>query len=781
MTRETLEFGRWQRGPVDALVCLAVFLALLALLLWVYRQDVRRLPRALQSTLMLLRFAVCGLLFFVFLDPQLRTETTIQRPSRVAIAVDRSLSMTITDPVDSTDSDRSNRSVKVLSALRDGPLLPELTAVHEVAVYAFGKSTPVIGRLPLRPHSAADSKDVGNVAIDWSAMSPTDDETRIGDALNDIYRENLSAPLSAVILVTDGQNNAGADLESAIRMAKDTGAPVYPVGVGADRLPVNLHVSDVQVPSRAFKGDQFRGKAFVRGIGMPRKRTSVEILLKPRDLDVPPTRIDTRDIELPEDESVVPIDFTVLPEVSGHWQIIVRVPAEPGETLADDNSAAAGFDVVDQKTKVLLIAGGPTREYRFLRNLLYREPSVDVAVHLQTSRGSAQEADEILLTLPESRDGLFRFDVVVAIDPDWSAIPPATVALIRDWVATQAGGLILIAGPVNTSRVARLENRAALDALYPVVLKEVFTSDFDAGRFVQPWPVRFTPEGELAAYLRLDDDPETSRRRWEQFEGVYWCFPVSSVKPATTVIANFNDPRAQSGGVAPPLFASQFYGAGRVFYAGTGEMWRLRQLGEQYYDRFWIRLVREMSQGRLLRGASRAVLLVEADRFPVGTNLTVRAQVLGNDFQPLIEKNIPISIVDPKGRASNIELAAQVGRPGFYSAGMTLQFPGEYRIQLLVPGTSEIVERRIAAEIPERELADTRLNRPLLERLAVETGGKLLGFDEVRQIPSLLKDRTETTILSGLPRPLWDNVWVLLSIAGLASLEWLIRKLAYLA
>ena len=51
--------------------------------------------------------------------------------------------------------------------------------------------------------------------------------------------------------------------------------------------------------------------------------------------------------------------------------------------------------------------------------------------------------------------------------------------------------------------------------------------------------------------------------------------------------AYFSDPRTQSASGLPVLLASQYYGAGRVIYLGSPEMWRMWSIDEVYYDRFW--------------------------------------------------------------------------------------------------------------------------------------------------------------------------------------------------
>ena len=81
--------------------------------------------------------------------------------------------------------------------------------------------------------------------------------------------------------------------------------------------------------------------------------------------------------------------------------------------------------------------------------------------------------------------------------------------------------------------------------------------------------------------------------------------------------------------------AGQFYGAGRVFYLGSGEMWRLRALDDRYFEQFYTKLIRHVSQGRLLLGSSRGMLLVDRDRYLLGNTVVVRGQLSDAQFEPL--------------------------------------------------------------------------------------------------------------------------------------------------
>ena len=79
-----------------------------------------------------------------------------------------------------------------------------------------------------------------------------------------------------------------------------------------------------------------------------------------------------------------------------------------GESDPRDNCRTIGrVEVIERKNRVLIVAGGPTREYQFVRNLLYRDRDVESHVLLQTGTAlSSQEAQELMTEFPADRSEL---------------------------------------------------------------------------------------------------------------------------------------------------------------------------------------------------------------------------------------------------------------------------------------------------------------------------------------------------------------------------------------
>src|SRR5262249_23681565 len=147
---------------------------------------------------------------------------------------------------------------------------------------------------------------------------------------------------------------------------------------------------------------------------------------------------------------------------------------------------------------------------------------------------------------------------------------------------------------------------------------------------------QFTRDGLDSEFLWLADTATESEQLWSSFEGVYGYYAVKDPKPGARVYARFSDPDTEIDGQLPIYMAGQFFGAGRVFFQASGEMWRLRAVDDSATETFYTKLIRWVSQGRLLRDSSHGVLLVDKDRCLMGDHIDVRAMLKDAQRQPLL-------------------------------------------------------------------------------------------------------------------------------------------------
>ena len=110
---------------------------------------------------------------------------------------------------------------------------------------------------------------------------------------------------------------------------------------------------------------------------------------------------------------------------------------------------------------------------------------------------------------PPTAEALFEYDAIAMFDPDWTAISAEHLDLLDRWVSQQAGGMILVAGPVYhpTWIRRRTDPRVSrIAGFFPVNLP-TGSSLLSRGRQGgdTAWPIELTPEARRAEFLWIDE------------------------------------------------------------------------------------------------------------------------------------------------------------------------------------------------------------------------------------------------------------------------------------
>lgn len=784
--------------------------ALVAYIIWMYRKDTHELSPVWRYWLLSLRLAVVAVLVVIALNPQERIQKTSFRPSEVIILVDTSTSMQNpreTPGPENAATDIESRADAVEKLLADSDLLKDLQKKHTVTVYTFDRSlegpqsqlTSLDPRLqkilgneqPAEGGEATEGdgeEPTGVATISWDELlAPRGVETRLGDAISDVLTLEAGRTLAGVIIISDGAVNAGINPVTIAQRAQETKTRVFTVGVGGTAKPTNLEVAKLLAPTDVQLGDAFEISAFIQGQGMAGRYATVE-LLTTSNSDEEPIVVETRDIQIVEDGIPVELKFEQTPQFTGETNYVVRV--KPNQKLRElrenDNEKEATVAAFDRPTRVLVVAGGPMWDYRFLRTALYRHKSIEVDVWLQSGAvGISQESDNLLFSFPEDKAEIFDYDVMVCFDPDWSLIPKESRQLIEEWVVQQGGGAIFVAGDVFTPLVAaNPDDYSEILALYPVFLNTLlldFRTDDDTN---QPWPLELTPEGRDAGFMHVTEDPVTSEAFWLEFPGVFRNYPTAGPKASASVYAYHDNPAKIDEFGKPILFASQFYGQGRTFFIGSPEMYRLRSEDPEHLERYWTKLIRTIGQGRMKRGADHAAFLLESTTYSLGQTVSLRARIVDPQYEPLVAEEVEVIVTDPNGKPliPNPKLKPDTNRPGEFVGSFRGSIPGRYRITLPVPNLDETANESVEIILPQLEDKELRQNVKLLRDITVDTGGKYMELkDAAETLPELIPNRGEEFLIAERLNSLWDKQFVMFLLAGLLSVEWLTRKLLRLA
>ncbi|RLS70067.1 MAG: VWA domain-containing protein, partial [Planctomycetota bacterium] len=635
--------------------------------------------------------------------------------------------------------------------------------------------------------------------IAWeTVLGATGTESRIGDALQSVLEQEQSSTLAAVLLLTDGRSNAGVDPQNVVSLAARQEVRIHPVGLGTDKNPTNVKILDMEAPKRVFPGDRFRIAGLVQASGMLGTQVPVQLRRRPGGgSNVGPTIEEERTLTLEGDDAITSLSFEVTPREVGPWIYELKVLAPTSDSNAADNQFESEVRVVEPNSTILILAGGPTREYQFVRNLLFREPTVQSHVFLQSSGpGVSQEAKQLLTEFPKTLAEMTKYDAVIAFDADWTKLTSEQIEVLETWVSQQAGGLIVVAGPVSTPKWAGNNgngnrNAEILRGMVPVIMNTRGARLVSIGRFESEtaWPLTVASNALATDFLQVGTSIDDSRKAWERFRGVFSFYGCYEPKPAASVLLTFSDPTTFINSAPPIYLASQFYGSGRVVFQGGGEFWRMREVGEQYFDTYYTKLVRWAGQGRLLRDSDRGMLLVDKEQAIVGEQVMVRAVLKDAQFQPLIQNEAIAKLLEPGGRSTQLRLAplADPTQAGVYVGQYTTRKTGTYEVQLPIGSLAEqvLLTQQTIVRVPALEIQRPQRNDPLLSELASKTGGTYsLGLSGLDTIVSSIKPREQVNYLPNAPDNEFRqrlNALLMALIAGALSLEWLTRRLSRLA
>jgi len=746
--------GVWGLAAV-ALAALAVW-AVVAL----YRREGASRRAGLRWPCAAARLGCMAALAVVIMRPSIVREAERFVPGRVVVLADRSASMSVrdaalpadeaaawaralglADPAAVADLTR-HEIVRAVLDRREGELLRALARRGAVDLRTFAGTARRVLHL-------AHGDDRAPVAVpEWSADGTATD---LAAALLDALEPAGEGALAGVLVLSDGRDTTASDVADALVRGR---VPVHFVGVGAAAAPPNVAVLGLDASDHAMLGLPMRMTASVGADGYAGR--SVSLVLSVAGGDGAPVReVLRREVVLPADGARVTVDLTHVPEEGGRLRYRAHVEPLPGEARTEDNAVRRDVLVSARTIAVLLAAGGPSTEFRFLRSMLQRDP-------LFTVRAWTPEAGG-----PPDPSALADCDVVVLCDPPPDRAAGAWSAALAERVDAEGLGLAFVAGPRWTPEVLGGRDAEALADLLPVVADSARLRPL-VGRaepHTVPCPVEPDEAGARHPILAVSDNASAF---WAAAPPVYWVLPVARAKPGATVLLRVREAGASQ---SQPLAAVQPYGLGRVFYCGTPETWRWRRMGIEEYDRFWLQAVRYCAAARLEGVGRGARILLERNAYAEGEAVHVRLRRPPGGSEEGVEIRVESEAAAPTAPA----LHMREGGEGLWEA--VFHPPGAGRYELVfVDGDGGRTSEVVTVGRPDVEFQDLRADRAAMRRIAADSGGQCFGPEELDRIPEAIPDAGRVRIDSTPPDPLWDAPAVLIALVGALAVEWLLRK-----
>ncbi|OGV77690.1 MAG: hypothetical protein A3K18_11835 [Lentisphaerae bacterium RIFOXYA12_64_32] len=718
--------------PIPATLIVAWAVLLLLGLGWSWTRFHGAVSPLYQALLLALRAASAVAVLLLLLQPFWRATEPDAQGFRVAILADASQSMSVQDcGPDTARIDRVRQAV-----LKSDPdsVRTHLEQRYPVRCFMFSEKLQ-----PLPDPAGADNKPV--------PLLPG--RTALGDALRQCLEEFASVPLGAVLVVSDGNSNHGEAVTEVCKLYRRRAIPVSCIGTGG----LGAH-GDVRI---RFADDTLSG---VKGQPLQVQVEAENTL----DREVPVTVelsagnrvVDRREVRLAAGAGRQTVPFSLTPDRAGFQTLAARIAPVPGDTRRDTDVDYLGLNVEEPAVfRVLYLGAYLNWEYKFLKLLDEETEQLALATVLRTGRdtfyfdGLPEKAPTN--GFPKDHAVFNAFDVLALDLRAVPLLPRESIQCIVDFVDHRGGGLLCF-GPADglPAEVADLLP-VAPDAtpLAPsgadVAMEASSALIFDK----DPGGVLHTPRG-----LTLPaSDPNWLARELKK-----------GARPALTVRAS-----------GETVLAAQFFGSGRVAYAGQENTWRWRlgsEAGKDSHDAFWKALLVWLGSS----SKPRLAIACAGTKAGVGEQVDLDVTVLGPDFRPAPDTRAACTITSPSGEREELRLDTCADAAGRCTGVFFPREAGEYAVayRISLPEGDLNQEARFLARHRGVEADDTTYREDVLRDVSRITGGRFWQARDaaaVRDLPLSANIPMRTTYRY------WTDSWLLwIFLAATLCTEWYCRR-----
>jgi uncharacterized membrane protein len=786
---------------------LTLGISALLLVYYVYRREGRSLWAA--TPLAALRLALISFLLVLLNNPVLSVIHTLTEPSVVAVLVDHTMSMRLRDVGKAADNTNAAGPTRLEAAIDlfsgdQQSLMRRLAAVHTLKFYDFDASAHSLVAVngpkgdeasePAPTPGAVQDTGESQAAAALASLKPDGASTQITGSLINVLDELQGQHLAGIVVLTDGRETPTQPLADAFRTLARYNIRVYPIGIGSDKAPTNIEMQAASAQDSAFKDDLVGVKFTVRGTGYEANHPIHVRLLDQHtgepllDPDGKPAE---KTITLADDR---PVQDELLFKASTVGPLDVKVQAvpQPGEIDDQDNSLPVSVDVLDARISVLYVEGYPRWEYRYIKNAMIRDKTVEISCVLTSADPTfdQEHSDADPKTgfpgkkqqFPESMAELMPYDVILFGDVDPRYFTDTQLQLISDFVSKKGGGFGMIAGPRWSPYAYR---NTPIDALLPVDFSKAVADDpsQDDTTITEGFRPVLTRDGDDSSIFRFFTDKAANEAFLkDDWQPLFWYCQGIKAKPGVGIVYAEHPTDLGPDGRKAPLLVLGQYGAGRTLFSAFDDSWRWRfYTGENVFDTYWIQNLRYLARGKKL---GQRTITFAADRatYQLGEQATASMRVLDPVLLQQLPAEIGVQVVNDDGQViRNVKLQRQEGQADYYTCSFPADTVGQ--LHLKVPGVSGIgVNLDVPMKVitPRLELEDPRVDHHMLSALAQATDGKEVALADARsELPKLLPSAARVIQLpyeQQLMRAPVTMALVMALFVLLVTAEWVLRK-----
>ena len=759
---------RWSRPVVLLMILIAVVSA--AYVVYFYLRERSSASRGMRLLLTGFRLSLILLVLLVMIF-ELQLHFSRTSLPYLALAVDESASM---DTVDDWDDEKLKSQLEQMTSEVELPTTSRLNAVKSLLLADDAALLQRLARrYTLRAYSVAASdrklpSELDALQQDVRQLEATGESSQLGTGVRNILNDLRGTQPAALIMFTDGVTTQGPTLSEAANYVRRKAVPLYMVGIGSERKIRDLELADLLVDDIVFVNDYVDLDFKVTPHGLEDR--VVEFVLKDKRTGEVLAR---HKMTAGKDGESQRERISHRPTKVGPVEYVIEVANLKEELKGKSPTLSRLVEVRDDPIRVLLVQSYPSFEFRYLKNLLERDRTIDFHVVLQEADLEYAEEDHFALRVfPVSREELFQYDVLILADVNLAYFSRTAMDNIEAFVKEKGGGMVIVSGERFNADDFR---RTPLASLLPFDPDEVTTPPPDTDH-TEGFGVRPTLLGITSPHMQLGDTRAETEAIWQGLSEIFWMLPVGKLKPGARVLAE-HPSRTGSEGQKLPLIAIYYVPPGKVLWHGIDETWRWRfRVGDAIFARYWIQAVRHLSRAKLL-GKKGVELAADRAEYQRGTPIQLRVRFFDERLAPPSDGDVTVVVEGTGPKKRRVTLQRNPDSPSIFSGSVGNLPVGNYTCWIAAPRLDKTpTPAKFKVVAPPGEAAQKEMNVADLKKAAKISRGRFYDVRNFDDLPGDLPRGRAVKVATLPPIPLWNNWRVLLLFVLLLTGEWLLRK-----
>ena len=538
-------------------VVLGIIIAI-AITVYGYLRVGHSFRRLIRNALIALRFIAISILLCCLLAPVITERKDVTPIPNLSILIDTSQSMQLMD----TDQGQSNTS-----------------RMDQVNRLLFDKSSNFLSNIKTQYDQHLYRFDSGlhqDVSI-TEPLEPTGTLTNIATAIQEVAQLWRGQPNVGIVLITDGAHNASLLSVEDIETLK---VPIYTIGVGSSEPPKDIHIQNINVSPIAYTGHENNIKVNITQSGYSSESIRVSLRETATNRLIDATMLSFQEENRDEPLDMNPqrkivgsqheIELKFTPETEGNFQYDVIIPTLEGELSNANNEKTFSLKVLKSKLNVFVLEGRPRWEYAFLKRTLERDPNIETDFALLSKRVKSdsvlattdgyfpQNMDPKPLRFPDTRQDLYKYDVLILGDISSEHLTSTQQEAIIDFVETRGKAIIFL--PSHNAFGANGYRNTKLSRILPIQIPPTGCRE-QIGEF----SLDLTQTGKFHPMLQLGDTLEKNINIWENLPVLSHSYHDFKLRAGATTLI-----RKQSG---QPILIFQRVGLGKSLLLTTEGIW----------------------------------------------------------------------------------------------------------------------------------------------------------------------------------------------------------------